>query len=183
MKALLTSGLFYAWWYPSRWLGWGRWPRYSRFGSLARHLRFVERNSRKLARQVFHGMVVYQGKLQNKQAFLFRLVDVANELFAMSASVTRAHALAENGHESASEIVQLTDAFCKNSRRTVRQLFHDLWRNDDTTKYRTALGVLDGKYRWLEEELIQVELEGSLGLSSIPETEPEESAAPHVAAS
>ena len=42
-------------------------------------------------------MLVYQAKLQNKQAFLFRLVDIANEMFAMAAAVTRAKALAERG--------------------------------------------------------------------------------------
>ncbi len=83
------------WWYPTRWLGWGLWPKYAGFGRLARHLRFVERSSRRLARASFHGMLVYQARLQNKQAFLFRLVDIANETFAMAASVARAQALVD----------------------------------------------------------------------------------------
>ena len=161
LKALLGSAAFYAWWYPTRWLGWGHWPRYAGFGRLAGHMRFVERASRKLARQVFHGMLRYQGGLQNKQAFLFRLVDVANELFAIAATAARADALARAGRPHAPEAVRLADAFCRKSRRTVKGLFRDLWRNDDVLKYRTALAVLNGKHRWLEEELIEVEREAT----------------------
>ena len=95
LAVLPKMAAFYAWWYPTRFLGWGFWPRYAGFGPLATHLRFVERTSRRLARASFHGMLVYQAKLQNKQAFLFRLVDIANETFAMAASVSRAQTLAD----------------------------------------------------------------------------------------
>jgi hypothetical protein len=82
---------------PTRFLGWGFWPRYAEFGRLATHMRFVERASRRLARASFHGMLRYQAGLQNKQAFLFRLVDIANEAFAMAATVSRAQALVATG--------------------------------------------------------------------------------------
>jgi alkylation response protein AidB-like acyl-CoA dehydrogenase len=147
---------FYASWYPTRWLGWGQWPRYQEFGELAAHLRFAERNTRRLSRQIFHGMLVHQAKLQNKQAFLFRLVDIANELFAIASSVSRAHALREAGHPEAENAVELADLFCRNSRRRIVRLFQDLWSNDDVRKYKIALKVLDGKHAWLEQ--------GSLGL-------------------
>jgi alkylation response protein AidB-like acyl-CoA dehydrogenase len=147
---------FYASWYPTRWLGWGQWPRYNEFGDLAGHLRFCERNTRRLSRQIFHGMLVHQGKLQNKQAFLFRLVDVANDLFAIASSVSRVHAMREAGHPEAENAAELADLFCRNARRRVVRLFQDLWRNDDVRKYKVALKVLDGKHAWLEE--------GSLGL-------------------
>jgi alkylation response protein AidB-like acyl-CoA dehydrogenase len=145
---------FYGSWYPTRWLGWGQWPRYQEFGELATHLRFVERNTRRLSRQIFHGMVVHQAKLQNKQAFLFRLVDVANELFAMAASVTRAHAIAEQGRPDAANAAELADLHCRNARRKVSRLFHELWANDDVRKYKVALRVLDGKHAWLEEGIL-----------------------------
>jgi len=145
---------FYGSWYPSRWLGWGLWPRYTEFGDLAPHLRFVERSSRRLARQIFHGMVVHQAKLPNKQGFLFRLVDIANELFAMAASVARAQSMADRGDVDAAGALELTDLFCRDARRKVTRLFHDLWANDDVKKYRTGLRVLAGQHAWLERGIL-----------------------------
>jgi len=157
IAALPSISAFYASWYPTRWLGWGQWPRYAEFGDLAGHLRFVERNTRRLSRQIFHGMIAYQGKLQNKQAFLFRLVDVANELFAMAASVSRAHAMREAGLANADNAAELADIFCRTTRRKVAKLFRDLWRNDDVRKYKVALKVLEGKHSWLEEGILSLE--------------------------
>jgi alkylation response protein AidB-like acyl-CoA dehydrogenase len=148
---------FYGSWYPTRWLGWGQWPRYQEFGELATHLRFVERNTRRLSRQIFHGMLVHQAKLQNKQAFLFRLVDIANELFCIAASVSRAQAMTETGHPEAANATELADLFSRGSRRKIVRLFHELWANDDVRKYRVALRVLDGKHAWLEEGSLSLE--------------------------
>ncbi|HVF60802.1 MAG TPA: acyl-CoA dehydrogenase family protein [Thermoanaerobaculia bacterium] len=157
LAELPKMAAFYGTWYPTRWLGWGQWPRYAEFGALAGHLRFVERNCRRLSRQVFHGMVVHQAKLQNKQAFLFRLVDVANELFAIAASVARADAMRRAGHPEADKAVELADLFCRGARRKVANLFSDLWRNDDVRKYKTALRVLAGDHAWLEEGILGLE--------------------------
>jgi hypothetical protein len=170
LAALPKIATFYAWWYPTRWLGWGRWPRYSEFGRLATHLRFVERMSRKLARQSFHGMMAYQAKLQNKQAFLFRLVDVANELFAMAASVSRAHALARAGRPESREATELVELFCRLGRRRVRRLFDELWSNEDVARYRAGVDVLSGRHAWLEQ--------GIMGLASAEEPDAPPTPAP-----
>jgi hypothetical protein len=163
LSALPKIAAFYAWWYPTRWFGWGRWPRYSEFGRLATHLRFVERMSRKLARQSFHGMMAYQAKLQNKQAFLFRLVDVANELFAMAASVARAHALSQAGRPEAREARDLAELFCRVGRRRVRRLFDELWSNDDVARYRAGVEVLSGRHAWLEQGILGPAVEAPEG--------------------
>lgn len=149
VKALLRAIGFYAWWYPTRWLGWGRWPRYAEFGPLAGHLRFVERKARKLSRQVLHGMLVHQAKLQHKQGFLFRLVDVVDELFAMAAAVARAEALRRAGQPEAERAIELADLFCRSARHTVDKLFRDLWRNDDARKYEVGAAVTDGRHAWI----------------------------------
>ncbi len=148
LQALPAIAAFYASWYPSRWFG--KFRTFSEFGPFASHLRFVDRSTRRLAREIFHGMVVHQARMQHKQGFLFRVVDVANELFAMSATVCRAHAMRRSGHPNASDAAELTDLFCRQARRKVKRLFTDLWSNDDVIKYRVAQGVLAGRQMWLE---------------------------------
>jgi alkylation response protein AidB-like acyl-CoA dehydrogenase len=152
-QAFLSTIPFYAAWYPSRWLGWSRWPKFEEFGALAGHLRFVERSTRKLSREIFHGMLVHQARLQNKQAFLFRAVDIANELFAMATTICRAQALEQAGAEESSSAQQLADLFCRNARRKVGRLFRDLWLNDDRRKYEVGKAVLDGEHLWMEKLL------------------------------
>jgi hypothetical protein len=142
---------FYASWYPSRWFG--GMNTFREFGPFASHLRFAERSTRRLSRQVFHGMMVHQAKLQNKQVFLFRLVDIANEIFAMAATISRAQAMRRSGHPEASSAAELTDLFCRQARRKIRRLFTDLWSNDDARKYQVARNVLKGRHIWLEDLL------------------------------
>lgn len=151
LAALPRVGLFYASWYLGLWARGLFAPRFSGFGKLARHLRFVERSARKLAREVFHGMVVFRAGAERRQAFLFRLVDVANELLAMSASVARAEALRAAGRPEAPQAARLADQLCLASRRKVRALFRALWRNDDAAAYRTGRAVLAGEHAWLEK--------------------------------
>jgi hypothetical protein len=141
---------FYATWYPGLWLKGLVAPRYREFDRLARSLRFVERSSRRLARQVFHAMIVYKAGTERKQAFLFRLVDIATELFAMAATIARASAMARAGHPDAHKAVRLAEHFCIQERRKVRRLFRDLWRNDDAAAYRVGREVLEGEHAWLE---------------------------------
>lgn len=150
-EALPGIASFYAGWYPTRWLGWRRWPRHGDFGKLARHLRFVERASRKLARTTFHAMLRYQAKMQQKELFLFRAVDVAMDLFAMAASISRARAMRERGDPAWREAEALADLFCRDRRVEIRRTFRDLWINRDRMENRVGRRVLGGTYAWLEE--------------------------------
>jgi hypothetical protein len=92
-KAGLRASGFYARWLPALTVGGGQVPGgYAAYGPLAKHVRYVERATRKLARATFYGMSRWQGKLEYKQGFLARIVDIGAELFAMSASCVRARA-------------------------------------------------------------------------------------------
>ncbi|MBK9518741.1 MAG: acyl-CoA dehydrogenase family protein [Anaeromyxobacter sp.] len=150
LAALPGVAAFYARWYPGLWLRGLVSPRFGEFGHLARHLRFVERSSRRLARAVFHGMVVFGPTLEKRQAFLFRCVDVANELLAMAASCARAEALRAAARPEAARAVELAGHFCDAAERKVRRLFRALWANDDAAAYRLGRAVLAGDHAWLE---------------------------------
>ena len=95
-------------------------------------------------------MVAFGAATERKQAFLFRLVDIANELFVMSASVARAEALRRAGRSEANQAARLADTFCRASRRKVTGLFAALWHNDDSAAYAVGREVLAGQHAWLE---------------------------------
>jgi len=156
VRGLVRAALFYAWWYPSRWLGWSFWPKYTGLGPLATHLRYVERNARRLARNVFHAMLRFGPKLEYRQAVLFRLVDVGAELFAMAAACARAQWLLGRDGATGKRAVELADLFCRQARGRVRAKFRELWRNQDVEAYRVAQDVLQGEHRWLEKGMVEL---------------------------
>ena len=160
VKSARTAAAFYAKWLPQLASGPGQRPGgYAEMGDLlAPHLRFAERASRKLARSTFYGMSRWQARLERKQGFLGRIVDIGAELYAMSAACVRAKMLTEDGAPDAEGAQELADLFCRGSRRRVDKLFSDLWRNDDEENYEAAQKVLEGRYLWAEEGIIDPSL-------------------------
>lgn len=151
-KAAVGAGGFYAKWFPQLAVGAGTVPAgYGEFGPLARHLRFVERSSRKQARALMYAMARWQAGLEYRQNFLGRIVDIAAELFAMSAVCVRAESQRSAGSPDATAAAELADVFCRQSRLRVRALFDALWDNTDDDDRAVAHGVLDGRYTWLED--------------------------------
>jgi alkylation response protein AidB-like acyl-CoA dehydrogenase len=154
-KAAAKAGAFYAGWLPRLAVGRGRVPgSYREFGPLARHLRYIERSSRKLARSTFYGMARWQGRMEVKQAFLARVVNIGAELFAMSAVCVRADMQRSDDPDLGASAYELADAFCRQARLRIEGLFTGLWTNSDGSDYRLARQVLDGRYRWQEAGVI-----------------------------
>lgn len=153
---LLGAVKFYALWYPPLWL-----PRLGTPGGLSLpaplsgHLCFVERATRRLARDLFHMMARHRQGLQKRQMLLARLVDTGAELFAMTAVLARASSPAR---EAGAE--HLADLFCRQTRRRVEALHRGVYRNDDVLAYDTAREVLDGAFVWLEENLVSTWQQG-----------------------
>src|SRR5687768_8337406 len=152
LAAFAKAGAFYATWYPTRWVGWGRWPRFGEFGRLATHMRYAERTSRRLSRAIFHAMVRLGPKLERRQMVLFRAVDIGAELFAMSAACSRAHMLAKK--QGRKEAVELADLFCLESRHRIAQHFRDFFGPNDDRLYKVSQRVLKGEHAWLEEGIV-----------------------------
>ncbi|WP_435819000.1 acyl-CoA dehydrogenase family protein [Micromonospora chersina] len=150
-KAGARAGVFYAKWLPTLAVGRGQAPgAYHEFGPLAGHLRHVERTSRKLARSTFYAMSRWQGKMERKQAFLGRVVDIGAELFAMSAVCVRA--VAERAEHP--ENVELADLFCRQARLRVDELFTGLWSNTDAVDVAAAKRIVAGRYASVEDGVV-----------------------------
>lgn len=150
-KAAAGASGFYAKWLPQLVFGEGQRPTaYREFGNLATHLRFVERCSRKLARNTFYGMARWQAGMEKKQGFLGRVVDIGAELFAMSAACVRAEAQRVADPTEGQQAYQLADAFCQQAGLRVEALFAALWTNTDDTDSQLARDVLEDRYTWLE---------------------------------
>ncbi|MEM6929025.1 MAG: acyl-CoA dehydrogenase family protein, partial [Myxococcota bacterium] len=168
LMALPRIGLFYAGWYPRLWLGLGTLFRYRKFGRLGRHLRYAERASRRLARNVFHAMVRFQAGLERKQALLFRTVDIAMEIAVLCAAIVRVQKLRDQGDARAAEAAQLAEVFALDARRLIDQRFRELWANDDDAKRNLGHLLVDGELTAFEDD----------GIDAIePATESVESAA------
>ncbi|MFE5287843.1 acyl-CoA dehydrogenase family protein [Nocardia sp. NPDC056611] len=150
-KAAVGASGFYAKWFPQLAVGAGTAPvSYGEFGPLARHMRYVERMSRKQARALMYGMARWQAKLEYKQGFLGRIVDIGAELFAMAAACVRAQSLRVAGGPDGEAAEELAEVFCRQSRLRVERLFDALWSNTDDADTDLTRGILDGRYRWIE---------------------------------
>lgn len=164
-KAGANAAGFYARWLPKLVAGPGQLPRtYNEFHpsghpDLSTHLRYVERSARKLARSTFYAMSRWQGRMETKQGFLGRIVDIGAELFAMSSACVRAEHLRTTG-DHGREAYQLADAFCHQSRIRTEELFNRLWSNTDDLDRRVVDAVLNGAYTWLEEGIVDPSGEG-----------------------
>jgi hypothetical protein len=162
-RAAARAGAFYATWFPKLTVGAGQRPgSFSEFGELARHLRYVERHSRKLARSTFYAMGRYQARLEQKGHLLGRLVDIGAELYAIACACVYADTIGRERPDRRQEAAELADLFCGQARRRADRLFANLWANDDDVQYKAAQQVLSGRYGWFEQDVLDPAGEGPM---------------------
>src|SRR5688572_26093043 len=154
-KTAAKAGAFYAKWFPTLTMGAGQRPgSFSEFGELAKHVRYVERHSRKLARSTFYAMGRHQARLEQKGHLLGRIVDIGAELFAIACACVYADTIGREQPDRRKEAMELADLFCGQARRRADRLFSELWANDDKAQYKAAQRVLAGRYAWFEDDVL-----------------------------
>lgn len=148
LRALARAGFYYLAWYPKQWLPFGG----SFTGSLTghspvaqRHLRYVGRTSRRLARAIFHALLRHGPKLERQQLLLGRFVDIGAELFAIVATCLRADQLAGDGQNRPEHSAELVDFFCESARLRISEKFHQIDTNLDHASYKLSQHILHEK--------------------------------------
>jgi len=151
-SAFLKMSMHYATWYPKLYL-----PSMSSFdeldSSLANHLRFVQSSSKKLARTVFHQMMIHQKKMEGKQAVLNRLVGIGTELFAISTTCSYTDYLLKSD-QNKENAIDLANHFCLMSRKRVSRLFEDGSFNCDKVTFDVAKKIMKDEFEWMESGII-----------------------------
>lgn len=145
---------FYSTWLPKQYIAPLFVGGHSKMGPLARHYKFVDKASHKLARSFIYYMGMYQDKLEKKQMILGRLVDIGTELFVMSVTCAYAKSMMDKDKTN-KEPYKLANHFCELARTRINGFFKDLSCNHDELSNKMADSVIAGNLEWLEEGIIK----------------------------
>ncbi len=155
ISSLLKILAHYSIWYPKQWI---RLPVRYKSGSLSRankkHLKYIGKTTKKLARGLFHAMGRYQQKLEKEQLIMFRFVEIGTDLFAMAASLSYAESLSEK-HNGCDASQELADLFCTNARTRIKQAFYSIRHSNGKSINKISNRVLSNECEWLENGVIK----------------------------
>jgi alkylation response protein AidB-like acyl-CoA dehydrogenase len=152
-SAGMRAAGFYARWYPGTFLPSALGRPFER--RLAHHVRWCASTARQLARRLFHQMLVQGAALEKRQLMLGRFVDIGAQLFAMSATLSRAQAMVERMDPEASNALDLAEYFCRCSRFRITEWFRSLARNADDPGYRLSGKILASLPEILSEGILR----------------------------
>src|SRR5437868_1214006 len=153
LKAVFSSGKFYAGWYPRQWLLNGAGKIDNLHATLQGHVDYAARTSKRLARGLFHAMARFGPKLDREQLLLSRFVGAATELFAISATCSFAHYKISSG-EPAAEILSLANYFCRSAKMRIDHHFAGTVENTDKRAYDLTQELLAGKHSNLRKGIV-----------------------------
>ena len=94
-------------------------------------------------------MIRFGPKLEREQVLLGRFVDIATELFAITATCARAESLGDH------DACGVADYFCGLARARVAQFFAGVSSNSDRAGYKFAQRLLAGEDAWIEDGIVR----------------------------
>lgn len=145
-KAVLRAGLTYATWYPRMWLpGGAGHAAHHLHPQLRRDMNAIARESHKLARTLFHAMVLNGPALERRQILLGRIVDIGAELFVWSTTLAYAGSLMKGTAANSAETEKLL--------RKVRY-FGRLTRTRLGSHYKALKETLEPEARQVSRDLM-----------------------------
>lgn len=146
-RAAIRAGLFYTHWYPRLWLPGGAEPAAdSLHPALRTDVLEIRRQSRRLARTLFHAMIARGPALERCQMLLGRLVDIGAELFVWSATLARAESLVTDASLNSEEVERLLRKvryFGKLTRQRLRQHYSELGSGLEKDAVRLSRELVD----------------------------------------
>src|SRR5437763_3080682 len=153
LKAVFSSGKFYAGWYPRQW-----WPGDAGkidnlHETLHGHVNYAARTSKRLARGLFHAMARFGPKLDREQLLLSRFVGIATELFAISATCSFAQHKIDKG-EPRDEVLSVANYFCRSAKMRIDHYLAGTQRNADKRGYQLVQDLLAGKQQSLRDGIV-----------------------------
>jgi alkylation response protein AidB-like acyl-CoA dehydrogenase len=147
-KALCGMIKFYSTWYPKQFLSFDNVDS----NELSKEFKYLKKQSRKLARTIFHSMLLYQDKLEQRQHVLGVLMNIGTQLFAMASTCSYALTIKSDNPN----VIELAELFCRDSRRKICDWYKDL---SIKTKGNRELsdGVMNGNFAWLEDDIMKID--------------------------
>ena len=150
-KIMWDAFKFYAGWYPRMWMpaGGGLSTQYLS-ATNRRHLTYIPKMSKRLARTMFHTMAKFGAGLERRQLILHRFVDIGTDLFAMASVLANAEHLLSKNPENR-ELQDLVDLFCRDARERIAGNMRDVKHNNDRIRSKVSKAFMGGSYEWLAE--------------------------------
>lgn len=152
-KSILRAFSFYPRWLPRQYLPSGQ--SYSTKylnPTNERHLQYIARTSRLLARRLFWKMVKHSAALEREQLLLGNIVDIGVDLFVMASTLSYAERKLEDDPADQGP-QELADLFCSTARNRITANF-ELLRHNHYAKY-DAVGerALRGEFAWMVDDV------------------------------
>jgi len=155
-NALVKAFKFYSWWYPKQWISLSKCYKAKNLSSNnKKHLGYLANTSKRLARDLFHTMGIYQQSLEKEQILVSNFVDIGTYLFAMAATLSYADQMAGQDNVDSSSVQELADLFCKKAKQKIEKCFKEVIWNDNKLINKVSDNFFDDKYEWLENGIIK----------------------------